>query len=372
MRFTLLKVFTAATLLTPSSWAQDKVAADPELKRINDRIDELQDELDSLKKQKDERFAIVERKIAEEDGRPVITKDDPLPGLNTAGEGFKKFAKENRLTIRQSVLDKAGKTEAAKFQYSMPSSDSDSWSGDVGISIEKEIYDNSGVGFLSKIDRRFMAEAHYNDEGDSEKNSYFVGGGLDFWLGADTERVQKTYFDIGYKRDELVAGDALLGTFNWLPSYHEWGIGDYWNDFGLIGLRIAPLVGIEAEFGDGGTKNAFTKTKVPDGDRLSFRAGATLTGLILPETFGNRLETSFSGSWWVHPNLSGAFNAYSEHQFAFSGSVTYWLDSASTPGGSLAESDKHFGLSAKYLNGDNPLTGELDQNIWTFGLSAKY
>lgn len=303
-----------------------------------------------------------------------MTDVDKLPpkGGTIFTDKVSEFAKKqkaagNSFMVRQSVLDKTLIDKPALLQYSAPRGGSDSFAADLGISYNRLLFSDSTRAFPNQVYQRILTEYHYTD-GKEEKNSFIAGLGHDFFLGASSATVQRVSLDTVYKRDEVLAGDAASLSLVWQLSSAELPIkiGDFWMDWGFMSARIAPYVGFEAEFGDGAIKGT------RDGDRTSLKAGVALTGLLFPDYLGNRLEMSLAGSGWSHLNRSGAYEQFNDCQFAASASLTYWLDAASDPLGSLAEEEKHFGITTRYLHGDNPLTSEFDQNLWSVGFSVKY
>jgi len=322
-------------------------------------VKEEQELAAKLKAVQDRKKALV-KKINDAAKPPGQASKSPPPGLDTASENFTKWRKENTFMVRQGVFDKKNQQNPALFQYTMPAQGKDSWLADIGIGITRDVTSLPVPAAAS-----LMAEYHFNDATKGMKDTFQVGAGLDLFLGRDTEHAQLVSLKGGWRRDKLLSGEGTTGSLVWYPSFAP-GIGDFWHSFGWVSGRLTPQIGIQVEEGNG----AFLTFK--DGRRTSFLAGVSLTGLLFPDYFGNRLEVNGTATYWNHIDTSGGYSAYDQEHLYYTAKVTYWLDRGKDDGSGLTEEEKHFGLSAGYENGDNPDEGTFAADVWKFGLSVKF
>lgn len=351
----------------PPAEVPETAAESAELTQLNQEIADLEAKL----KAKKDRKAVVKKAITDRTSPPSPSPlpIPTLPGDDKLAASFAEFRSEYHFVMRQSVIPKAGNEEPALFQYTMPAQGDDSWLADVGIGIAHD-----WKGFMPALSPTWKlgADYHYNDAAGALKDSFAAGGGINFLIGKGTEYSQPVALEAGYKRDNLVSGEGITGSLTWRPTFP--GVsGEYfqrWTSF--LNGRVVPYLGVETESGDGLLK------KFKDGERWSAIAGITVAGELFPNWLGNRLEVSTTLAYWNHFSTSGGYDAYDDNQAYFSGLLTYWLDrgkpqpDSGEPAKGLAPEEKHFGLTVKYVHGDNPGTGEFEADVWTFGLSVKF
>lgn len=326
-----------------------------------------QQQIEALVKKKAEIKARIQgdldeiEKLQKEINEIAEKADGVAPEPEKKGRFLPPFLKifeddKNHFQLRQSVKDKNKNGEPALVQYTHPSGGSDSWSIDVGGKFSRDIGGSARIGAL--------AEYHYNSASSQLKDTFLGQSTFDWLIGNSSDNAQMLGASLGYKRDNLVAGDSVLGGVNWFPYWKDMYIGNRWRGW-LADGRIEPLLGAEYESGNGA--QGFV-----GGDRFSLRAGVSLNADLLPKVFGNRLETGLGFQTWHHPHATGVFDGYDHLQHYFSGSLTYWLNSDSDNDGKLGEKEKHFGITIRYERGDQPDEGQLNTRVWTFGFSAMF
>jgi hypothetical protein len=174
-------------------------------------------------------------------------------------------------------------------------------------------------------------------------------------------------FNTAYRRDNMVGGEGFFGQVMLFPCYAPLRFGGFFlgNPKGFITSRIEPFVGVEVETGNGASA-AFA-----GGERVSLRAGASILGSLLPIYFGERLQYSVSGGFWSNLQTTGFYKDYNDQQLHLATSLTYWFNTLNKrdKDGNLR---KHFGLTASYANGDDPIDGAFDQNVWTLGFAVQF
>lgn len=266
--------------------------------------------------------------------------------------------------VRRAVKDnKQGTQLPALFQYSHPASGPDGWLADVGVSTTRDL----GGDFAAGI----YGEFHYNNAEKQRKDSVLAGATLD-WVPGD-ETAERAYFfrgTVGFKRDNLVAGDGVLSDVTYYPYLPRYYIGNEWGGEAtreMLTLRINPYFGPQFEFGNGAAG-------FKDGNRFALRAGITATANLLPRYLGNRLNLESSFGYWENLADSGAFRKYNERQFYVVNALTYWLNTpkANNTTGRLSDDEKHFGITLQYSNGDSPDEGSFDVNLFTAGFSVRF
>jgi hypothetical protein len=289
-------------------------------------------------------------------------ESDKLPALY-------EWADDYKLRVRRTLKDGDEGLLPALFQYTMPSNGEDSWLADIGVSLGHQF-------FNTMMEWNLNGEYHYNTAANALADTLLVGGGLrGLWGG--TENVSAIWlFDASYKRDNLIAGEGALVALRVIPSFAKAKIGGfvYGTDRSWFRGRVDPFVGLEYETGNGASAE-FT-----EGERLTARAGVTAVGYLLPGYFRDRIEFSTSLGYWGNLSTTGLYNAYESHQLYFTAAATYWFfslnprapEDSQDKGIKKGELMKHFGLTARYANGDNPIEGAFDQDVWTFGFSVYF
>lgn len=292
-------------------------------------------------------------------GKPVPPSDAPKNGPTE----FVDLVKKVDLKVRRSLKDKNVAEDPALFQYAHPGEGKDSWAVDGGLSLGRDLI---GIG-NTRVSGALVTEYHYTSATTQPKDTLVAGGSLDFSVGTNTASVQMFRATASYKRDRILAGDGLLTDILYFPSENITGIGGFYREWipGLEG-RIEPFAGLQFETGSGAAKGFH------EGERLSFRAGVTLAALIAPKCFGNRLELSNSLGYWGHLSRSGVFDQYGVNQLFLSSSLTYWLNTSSKGDGVLAKDDRHFGVTVRYTNGNNPDEGTFDANLVSVGFAVLF
>ena len=331
-------------------------------------------ERDALKKQ----WEAAEKKVVAMSRE--LAGEPPVPaGTEVAVTQASDYLEQRGLKVRRSVKDKAQGTLPASFQFTRTQDGKDSRSADVGASIEGDVPWELGVGQMSW---GLFAEYHHLTETKAVQNgvikglgngkdSLLLGGSMD-WVTRSDHADEAHWFrsTLAYKRDKIVSGEGVLTDLSWYPYFPKSGIGNQWGykqTDGWIAGRIEPFLGLQYEEGNGA--KGFR-----DGDRVSVRAGFNLGLKLLPAYLGNRLTLDSKLMFWDHLDTEGVYSGYDDEQWHLASALTYWFY---TPGKAstaemLAEEDQHLGISAGYTWGDNPEEGQLDADMFTFGLAVKY
>ena len=322
-------------------------------------------QLVEITKLREERDAALAK--AEELNKAYLTKISALTGVpqpvkEEKAKALYEFAKSHQLKVRRTLKEGKENTQPALFQYTHPSDGNDSWSSDIGLSFGKTI---PGL----PVDWALMGEYHYNTLAKALSDSLLAGGRLGGLIGDVNRLGAEWVLDASYKRDNLVAGEGFLAGLNLFPAIPSMNIGGIYFPIGkstdYFNGRLEPSIGAEFESGNGASD------KFRGGERVSLRAGLSLNGVLFPRYFGQRIELSNSLSYWGNVSTSGFYDSYDDNQLLYVGSLTYWLNSLNP----LDESgilQKHFGITIRYVNGNNPIEGAFDQNVWTFGFSIQF
>ena len=323
------------------------------------RISELVRKRDAAKAEMEQAQKDLDKVSAEISGKTIPPADAPKNGPTE----FVDLAKKVDLKVRRSLKDKNVAEDPALFQYAHPGEGEDSWAVDGGISLGRDLI---GVG-NTRVSGALATEYHYTSAAAQPKDTLIAGGSLDFSVGTNSACVQMFRATASYKRDTILAGDGLLTDILYFPSEPITGIGGFYREWfpGLEG-RIEPFAGLQFETGSGAAKGFH------DGERFSVRAGVTVAFLIAPKFFGNRLELSNSLGYWGHLSRSGVFDQYEVNQLFLSSSLTYWLNTSSKGDGVLAKDDRHFGVTVRYTNGDNPDEGTFDADLLSIGFAVLF
>lgn len=301
-------------------------------------------------------------------GNPIKTPD----ATDTFAKDFLSAVK-NRLQLRQSVTDSKLNALPALLQYTMPGNGSDSYQVDAGLAY------SGALNFLSiPSEGRIYTEYHYNDALQSLRDTFLAGADVDLILspGKNDEEILQDVRDgnlipaqviragMAFKSDNLVAGEGLQAYLTWIPDLPPL-FGGYWQELGWISGRLEPTLGFQFESGNGAPR-------FPSGERLSFRAGLALEGYLFPHVMGNRLQYNAGLEYWNHINTTGLFDGYDRNQTYFVGSLTYWFNTDTDGDNKLGDDERHFGITAKYVKGDNPTIGDFDADVLTLGLSLYF
>lgn len=315
------------------------------------KLIEERDAAEALMKQKQ---AAIEALSKGED--PNAEPAEPPP-RDAAGKFYDMLTDDLNLTIRRTLRDGKERELPATLNFTSPSNAADTWAADIGMSMSSVVPGRA-------MDWGVHGEYHYNELLAAQVDSFFGGFDLAGSLGNMTGWGAAWKLDASFRRDNLIAGEGALVGLQFYPVIEPLRIGSFMigrND-GLLKGRIAPMVGVEWENGNGASA-AFAA-----GSRVSVRGALELTGWLFPRYFGERIEATTSLSWWNHVGSNGFYDGYDANQLHLVTSLTYWLNMRNKDG----EFVRHFGLNARYVNGNNPVEGAFDQNYWMLGFSVRF
>ena len=270
-------------------------------------------------------------------------------------------------TIRRSLSDKRTSELPALLQYTRPGNGADSWSADIGMSIEPKWFEQEGP-WGSKLLFAAQGEYHYNAAASALKDKLDTGLGLDLVWAQDIERdlYHELSFSGSFVRDNIVAGEGWGAEVLYKPNLGAWSIGNKESWVDLLSWRLRPYAGVQTQSGNGATAD------FASGTRVSLHAGLALTATLFPRALGNRLEWTNKLDYWNHASTSGGFDAYKRDQLYWISAINYWLNTDTNNDGELDPTEKHFGITAQYINGDNPDEGDFDADIMTIGFAIKF
>ena len=334
--------------------------------RMNELVKQ-RDEARAKAKAADKEIAALAAKM---NGTPV--PPEPPEGASAEINPF-AIPQQYNLKIRQTLADKNKNSLPALLQYTHPGNGSDSYLVDMGVSLSHDLLLGNAPASAG-----LAAEYHYNSASGKLKDSFSAGLTLDAELGSDTKHAQLVRATASYKRDNLVSGEGAQGEILWYPSLSprvdetgtasSFAFGGFYVPIGdFFKGRIEPYIGLQGETGNGASKD------FKDGDRFSGHSGVSLKGVLLPKVFANRLELNTSVDYWRHFTTSGGFEQYDDDQLYYSAAATYWFDTFDkNKNGLLDEDEKHFGITVRYVNGDNPTEGDFNADTWTIGFAIQF
>lgn len=255
----------------------------------------------------------------------------------------------DRITIRQSTLDKNYIEKPATLQYIHSSEKGDSYAIDAGLTINAHETDRWLVGP--------SAEYHRKTETSKEQDNFQVGLTVINTSGDVTEHlVLYTQASFKYKKDKINTGEGLLAKINFTPLKSSWLLGDA-KDLGLgIKALWQPSLGVQYE-----TASDVLKT---DEHGTISRAAASVEVGIYP--FARALRSNLilvvRDDYWLNIHRTGGFkDAYDNDQNLFQASITYYFDEK-----------QHFGTGIDYSEGENPEEGLPEQAIILLSLKIKF
>ena len=326
---------------------------DQELLSLEEKRNKVLKELSAI----DDQIAEIEKKLdtptegARQEPELGPKKSKQSPGLDQLLEDF---AETYSVRVRRSVIDSKQVGLPALFQYARDGSGADSASVDIGFAMEGDW--EALDPLLDGAAWTLTAERHYNSNPTNIQDTSYVGGGVQWNVGS-LDFGGYLSLDGGFKRDETVAGEGGVGSLLFFPEILDLGFG-----FNQGNTYVAPFMGFDFESGNGASAT------FRQGQRSSFRTGLNATTTVLSD----RLELGANLGYWSHIDTSGLYNSYDTNQLFVVGSATYWLSTDLNGNGVLEDSEKHFGLTTEYKNGDNPIEGALDIDLWTIGFSIFY
>lgn len=352
MKHTLL-FFLCVPLLTFAEEPSPEYQA--EMNPLIQKEQALREALDALHKQQE----AVDKKYGM--GKPASPS---FPAGEAPSKWYETLEEDFNLRIRHTLdANSDDFAEPALFTFTHPASGSDTWAADVGLGMGRQVQGTD-------IDWLLQSEYHYSD-GSSPNDTFTAGVGLEGGLGKRYTRSDRPAlganwkWEANYKRDNLIAGESFATAVNLFPMIGALRLGGY-----MIGNdgchwfkgQIEPFLGAEFEAGNGAS-DAFRQ-----GERFTLRAGLTAKGYLFPSRFGERIELTTKISYWANVTTSGLYELYDDNQLWFTGSLTYWLDTRDKND----KLHKHFGITARYENGDNPVKGIFDQDVITLGFAVKF
>jgi hypothetical protein len=66
------------------------------------------------------------------------------------------------------------------------------------------------------------------------------------------------------------------------------------------------------------------------------------------------------------------FDQAGDDALYFVSALSYGFNTHRNHDGELAADEQIFGITAQYVNGDHPVEGVVDADVWTFGFSFKF
>ncbi|MCX6855784.1 MAG: hypothetical protein NTV80_12865 [Verrucomicrobia bacterium] len=343
----------------PSEVQRQVIEMNETISKNEAAANQLKEESAALKKKRD---ALVARAtgVPVPDEKPEDATSEAETPEDMGTKAYDFLTEDWNLKIRRTLRDVKENSLPALFEYTMPNGAADTWSSDIGASV-------GGKVLNTPLEWGVIGEYHYNEAAGALVDSLNAGAELsglivDMWTSGAAWKL-----NTAYRKDNLVGGEGVFGQIMFYPAFPALGFGGFFlgNPKGLITARIEPFLGAEVETGNGASA-AFAA-----GERFSLRAGASIYGHLLPLYFRDRIQYTISGGYWSNVHTSGFYQGYNDHQMHMIASLTYWFNTLNKEdeSGSLK---KHFGLTAKYSNGDNPIEGAFDQNVWTLGFAVQF
>jgi len=256
----------------------------------------------------------------------------------------------DRLSLRQSELDKNAIEKPATLQFVHSSSKGDSYAIDAGLTISVYETDRWFIGPL--------VEYHRKTETSKEQNNFQAGLTVINIYGDVSEgHALYTQGSLKYVKDKITAGEGLLTKINVTPLYPDWWMGSA-RKIGLLDLKVIwqPTVGVQYE-----TTNNVLKTGEHGSAARAF--GSIEVGIYpFAEALRSNLEIVVRNNYWRNINQTGGYKSkYDQDHNLFQTGLTYYFDSS-----------RHFGIGIDYSEGENPEEGLLEQANTILSLRLKF
>ena len=259
----------------------------------------------------------------------------------------------DRLTVRQSILDKNKVSNPANIQFVSPDDGEDSYVVDAGIK-----FDIVPSSLRSSLEAGPSIEYHRNTATDMEQDTLLAGfDGL--WLLGDAleqDLVSRLKGSLAFKDDEVATTEGFQAAGYWLPESRKYGLGLTATGPDQLAFLWQPSIGTEFE--------SIQEARDPsaEGDVIRFRADLDLA--IYPffkALDGGRLELLASLSYWAEAEESGRFRCGEDDFDLIKLGLVYWIDE-----------ERHFGVGLDRVKGDDPTKNQFDQDFFAASLKITF
>lgn len=337
-----------------NSFGEDIATLMAEIQRLEEQLDAKKAELAELR--------VSSTDISEKSSENGTEGNENAVSIEekSLADAIDRFTKEYGLKIRQSIKDQNQISKPATFQWVSPSDSDDSYSVDIGASI------NLLPATSTLIDQWYIGpsiEYHKNTLSTASKDSLLAGANFIYSEGVSFDHEGKMdpwmdyiYGSLLYKDDHIHAKDSFFSDLNYAPLSLRLFIGlrkPLIPD--LLEFAWQPSVGIQFERSEDVDRTGNS------GDALRGRASVDAAFYPFSSALDNRLELIGTFTYWNRMSDSGAYAERSKNLSAFKATANWYLD----------EKD-HFAIGLDYVEGDNPQEAFFDDETWKLSLKIQF